>query len=164
MRLLTNINKTVRARLDINAPVQEVFDFAQDQAGRKGWDPYVEHLRATKLKNGFPTLGTKVEVTAWHGLKMTCEYIKYDRPHCVTIKMLEGPGILESFAGTWRFMHLDHDKTAVIFHYAFQMKDKYRFLRPFAQLYFQWDMWRRLRALKTELEYAKRYGTHYHPA
>lgn len=155
MRILTERTKTMRARMDVCAPVGHVFDFAQDYAGRKGWDPFIEDLTTTGMKNGFPTTGTQVTVTAWHGLKMTCEYLKYDRPHCATIKMVKGPSFLQEFAGTWRFMYIEPELTAVVFMYRFKLKKGWSLLEPLAQSFFRWDMWRRVNALKREVEYEK---------
>ncbi len=162
MRILTENIKTIRERVDINAPINEVFDFTQDYRDKE-WDPFVREITAHPLKNGFPQEGTKVEVTAWHGMKMKVDYIRYDRPRCVAIKMTKGGKFLRHFAGTWRFLYIDHERTAVVFLYQFKMVKGFGWLEPFAKAYFRIDMARRLRALKRELELKHqeeaRYGT-----
>jgi len=145
----------MRERVDIPASVEASFDCAQDCAGQKGWwDPFVQNMEEKPLNGRFPQEGTKVKVVAWHGLEMTCEYLKYDRPNLAMIQMIVGPKILKSFTGTWRFMFLDHERTAVIFLYGFEMAKGWQWLEFPVSLYFRWDMKRRMHALKMKSEVA----------
>ena len=144
--------KEIRERLDIEARVEDCFDGAQGDSSRKGWDPFVREIEAEKLNGRFPQKGTKVRVVAWHRLEMVCEYLKYDRPYLAMIRMIDGPIFLKKFAGTWRFLYLDHQKTAVIFLYNFEMQEGWKLLERPAQFYFRWEMKRRLRALKKQCE------------
>ncbi len=143
--------KTLKERIDVKAPQLEAFDYAQHYANRKTWDPFIARLEPRDVKER-PSKGEHVRVTAWQGLNMTCEYLKYDRPKCVTIKMTDGPRFLKSFAGTWRFVYLDSEQTAVIFLYTFEMTPLWQWMHPVVEGYFRWDMKRRLKALKTVLE------------
>lgn len=161
MRLLTIREMAIRERVDIEAPIEEVFDFGQDQLRRVHWDPFVQEIIGAPLEGDYPTVGTMVDVTAWNGLKMKCLYLKYDRPHLVTIKMVGGIPQLKRFAGTWRFIFLDENRTAVVFLYNFTLVKGYEWLTPIVRTYFRWDMTRRLNALKRETE--ARFHPNNHP-
>jgi len=140
--------KTIRERRDIMAPIEAIFDFAQDQVIRMSWDPYIRepHRLLEALE------GTEIEVQGCHGLRMKCKYLKVDRPHLLTIKMVDGPWFLEKFAATWRFMPIEEKRTAVVLLYNFEMKQECRWLQHYAEVYFRWDMKRRLKALREECE------------
>ncbi len=142
--------KTIRERIEINAPPLEVFDFAQRFINRKTWDPFLTGLtEATKDKwreDGVLELMTGSKPV------IECEYLKYDRPRHVTIKMINGPHFLKGFTGTWRFMYIDRERTAVVFLYNFELAAGWSWLQAGLEAYFRWDMGRRLHALKNELE------------
>ena len=83
---------------------------------------------------------------------MECEYLKYDRPRCVTIQMAKGPRFLKHFTGTWRFIYIDAERTAVVHLYNYEMEKGWQWVQPMVETYFRWDMQRRLTALKNGLE------------
>src|ERR1700676_1824927 len=89
-------------RIVIHAPVESVFDLAQDYVLRLEWDPF---LREMRFLDGAAeaAVGVKVRVRGWTGLTMTVEYVSLDRPRVAAMKMLQGPWFFRVFAGTWRF-------------------------------------------------------------
>jgi|GEM_PF-4030346 len=138
--------KTIEQRIDVKAHLLEAFDCAQHYANRKTWDPFIARLKHRD------ELSVPIHLRTMVRLKMKCEYLKYDKPKCVKIKMVEGPGFLKEFIGTWRFIYLDAERTAVIYTYAYELDPGRAWMKTIVEGYFQWDMKRRLIALKNELE------------
>ena len=99
----------------------------------------------------FNEAGFLLKTTDWGLIPMTCELIKYDRPHCVTLQKTEGLRLIKGFITTWRFMHIEENRTAVVVLYKYELEKGYGWLRPFTDLYFRWDMKKRLRALQQDL-------------
>jgi hypothetical protein len=65
--------------------------------------------------------------------------------------MVEGPFILESFAGSWAFK-TQGQLVDARFRYQIRTKPVWRWLQPLILLYFRWETRRRLRALKRYIE------------
>src|SRR4051812_4246920 len=92
----------VEDSLRIRAPQDALFDLSQDYALRLKWDPFLRGLRFLQGATE-PDVGVRVWVQAWTGLTMTVEYVSYNRPHVVAMRMIRGPLLFRSFAGSWRF-------------------------------------------------------------
>lgn len=137
----------------IAAPAEFLFDYSQRNSSRLEWDPFVAEVT---LHDGgdYPGEGSMVTVNTWNRMSMTCRYVRYRRPDCIAIKMIEGPRLLENFGGSWRFDGISSQSTRVTFTYAFTLKPGWKWLTFVARCYFSWDMWRRLRALQRQAESA----------
>lgn len=152
--------KPIKHTRRIAAPVEFLFDYSQRNSCRMDWDPFVVEVHLHD-DHDLPAAGTVVTVRTWCGMGMTCRYIQFRRPECIAIRMTEGPRVLASFGGSWRFESLADGGTQVTFNYAFTLKRSCRCLAPLARLYFSWDMARRLRALRRGAERAfSRYTRH----
>jgi len=143
----------VDAKIEIEAPVADVFDLAQDYDLRLRWDPF---LREMKFRDGAleAAPGVRVWVRAKNGLSMEVIYITLERPHSVAMKMTRGPVFFERFAGTWRFEQVRNDVTSVSFRYNFETR--WLWLRPFSNslitIIFERDIQARLSGLKYAAE------------
>jgi ribosome-associated toxin RatA of RatAB toxin-antitoxin module len=144
---------TIEIGIEIDAPDQVVFDLAQDYRLRPAWDPFVREIR---FENGAraAALGVRVAVKAKNGMSMTVEYVTFDRPHRVAVRMVSRSKLFERFAGTWSFEPRAPGRTHVVFRYGFETR--WRLLRPLLDRViarrFTRDMRERLRGLKRGAE------------
>ena len=70
---------------------------------RLRWDPFIHEQH---LLDGAAAPAKGVRTATRHRLRilrMTSEYVSFNPPTNVGMKMLEGPWFFESFAGGWRF-------------------------------------------------------------
>jgi len=86
-------------------------------------------------------------------MAMDAIYVSFDRPHVAAVKMVRGPGILESFAATLRQDPVGN-QTRVTYRYNFETRP--RLLRPIlnlaCSLFFASEVRNRLKRLKNYLE------------
>jgi hypothetical protein len=139
----------------IAAPAARIFALSQDYSRRLEWDPF---LREAVLLGDPATVGvgTRSWCVTWFGLGMESEYVSYDPPHVVAVKMTDHSRILKRFAASWTFRGLDADRTAVTFLYSFQMRGWFQPLTPLAGAFFKYEISRRLRLLKKACESRRR--------
>nr|MCH9684596.1 SRPBCC family protein [Deltaproteobacteria bacterium] len=99
----------------VRAGAAALFDLMQDYERRLEWDPF---LREATLV-GAKTAG--IGVRAWcvdqRGRGMETEYVSFDRPRRVAVKMTRGPWIFRKFAGSWAYERVEDDVTRVVFKY-----------------------------------------------
>jgi hypothetical protein len=135
----------------IAAPADSIFAFSQDYSRRLSWDPF---LREAILLGNSACAG--VGVRSWcvsrFGLGMESEYVSYNPPKVVAVKMTKGPWILRQFAASWNFHAVGTRESEVSFLYSFQVRPYLRPLAPLIAAIFRYEMKRRLRALKRACE------------
>ncbi len=111
----------IELEVEIACPIEKVYDVSQDYSIRYDWDPFPESIemleQATKID-----VGVKVKVVAKSGLSMIVEFVQVLPPSVAAIKMISGPAVLESFAGSWRFKPLPNGNTRAIFKYSINAK------------------------------------------
>lgn len=142
--------RTIECEIDIPAPATWLFDLTQDYTKRLDWDPFL-------VKAELHGERADVGVRAWCVSKlprwgMETEYVTFNRPKVVAVKMTKGPPILRMFAGSWRFE--EHGtSTKVIFRYRFETRPS--LLASIAERAFKWDTAKRLAGLR---KYALRHA------
>jgi uncharacterized protein YndB with AHSA1/START domain len=141
----------------VAAAPEAVFDLSQDYAARLSWDPFLRSLRfldgATEARTG-----VRFWVRARNGLAMEGEYVAFDRPRVVAIRMTRGPRFFREFAGSWRFREVEGG-TEATFRYTFRTRGGAAgraIIDPVVGRVFLRDIRARLRALKGA---AERQGT-----
>jgi hypothetical protein len=89
----------------VTVPVSPDVAFAVSQttgAIRYRWDPFVREQHfidgATR-----PDKGVRTFTRSRHGLTMISEYVSFNPPSNVGMKMVRGPWFFEMMAGGWRF-------------------------------------------------------------
>jgi ribosome-associated toxin RatA of RatAB toxin-antitoxin module len=112
---------TIETTIEIEAPDEVVFDLSQDYRLRLDWDPFV---RALRFENGAAAaaVGVRTWVRAKNGLSMTVEYVTFDRPRRVAMRMISRSVLFERFAGTWVFERVSPARTRVTFRYGFETR------------------------------------------
>jgi ribosome-associated toxin RatA of RatAB toxin-antitoxin module len=137
--------RTIQRRVVVDAGAEWLFDLTQDYSRRLDWDPF---LSSAELYGEKATLGARSYcVSRFPRWGMETEYIRFQRPEVVAVKMTRGPWILTKFAGSWRFNALAAHRTEVTFRYTFATRSWV--LLPVATAAFARDTQRRLDALRT---------------
>jgi ribosome-associated toxin RatA of RatAB toxin-antitoxin module len=99
----------------VRADATALFDLMQDYDRRLKWDPF---LREARLLDA---TAAGLCVRAWcvdqRGRGMETEYVSFDRPHRVAVKMTRGPWIFRKFAGAWIYEPVEEGLTRVTFKY-----------------------------------------------
>jgi ribosome-associated toxin RatA of RatAB toxin-antitoxin module len=85
---------------------------------------------------------------------METEYVSFQPPRVTAVKMTRGPWLIESFAGSWRFVPEGEDATRVIFKYQVRARPRWlaRLLTPILTRVFAHDVRKRLAGLKDAVE------------
>lgn len=144
---------TFERSIEVAADRLALFQLTQDYNRRLEWDPF---LKEATLVDGAEEAGKGVRAwcVATTGLGMETEYVSFRPPEVVAVKMTQGPAILSSFAGSWRFERVSHNRTRVTFRY--HLKSNPGWLRPvldpILQAVFERDVELRLEALKHRIE------------
>lgn len=143
----------VESSIEIRARADEVFDLSQDYDLRLRWDPF---LRSLQLLDGAPepAVGARTRVHARNGLRMTVEFVVFDRPRTVAVRMVRPSTFFREFAGSWRFRPLADDRTAATFRYTFRARPRALawLIEPIARRVLLRDVRARLRGLKHGIE------------
>ncbi len=159
----------------IRCTPEQAFDLSQDYALRLRWDPFLAELR---FLDGASVggVGVRTWVKSKRGIEMVSEYVAWDRPRVVAIKMVEdgkaggrATRMFEQFGGSWRFRAVERGadgtdaadaageraaRTLVTMRYTFATRP--RWLRwvmgPVARWVFGRDVRGRLAGLKRGVE------------
>lgn len=140
----------------VDAVPDVVFALTQDYSRRLAWDPF---LREARLLNGAaaPAVGVRAWCVARSGLGMETEYVSYEPPRVVAVRMTKGPWALEVFGGTWEFSPVDAGRTKVTFRYLFRVRPRWLAwaLEPLARYWFSRETRLRVMALADVLRHGR---------
>jgi ribosome-associated toxin RatA of RatAB toxin-antitoxin module len=135
----------------VAAPRAELFALMQDYDRRLEWDPF---LSQAKLVDAHAAgLGVRAWCVDQAGRGMETEYVAFDPPRRVAVKMTRGPWVFRKFAGAWIYDELAPERTRVVFKY--HVEARIRFGRLGDMLlarFFAKEMQSRLDALRTAVE------------
>lgn len=99
----------------VHAGAAALFDLMQDYERRLRWDPFLSEARLVEAT------AAGVGVRAWcvdrRGRGMETEYVSFDRPRRVAVRMTKGPWIFRKFAGAWIYEAVEAGITRVTFKY-----------------------------------------------
>jgi hypothetical protein len=125
----------------------EAFDLSMSHARRFDWDPF---LKAQRFLDGAqsPGVGVKTWSKDRRGLVMVTQYLTFQRPRRVGMKMIDGPPIFRTFSGAWRFEPLtdtagNERGCTVTFRYNFTCRPK--LLAPLMERVGRWYLGRDIR-------------------
>lgn len=122
----------VESRLEV--PLDPATAFAVSQTTgetRLRWDRFID---AQQLLGDAPAKGVRTRtVHRSRVLSMLSEYVSYNPPTNVGMRMIEGPWFFDSFAGGWRFAPHPDDagRTIVTWRYSFRCRPAW--LAPLAE-------------------------------
>lgn len=117
--------RTFDESIIIGAEPAALFRISQDYGRRLEWDPL---LRSASLVGGAGEAGVGVRAVceSRRGWAMETEYVSFNPPRTVAVKMTRGPWLLESFASTWSFEDVAPEYTRVRF--CFHLRARPRWL------------------------------------
>jgi ribosome-associated toxin RatA of RatAB toxin-antitoxin module len=77
-----------------------------------------------KFLNGFSTLekGAQVYTESIEGIRMDTEYLSFDAPNKISIRMLNRSSLFSLFIGTWHYIQLAEDRTSLKITYQFSLR------------------------------------------
>jgi Polyketide cyclase / dehydrase and lipid transport len=131
-----------------------LFRLSQDYNRRLDWDVFLRS--ATLLDDAKEAaVGVRALCVDRNGAAMETEYITFNPPRAVAIKMTRGPWFLASFAGSWRFEEIAPGRTRVGFCYSLVARPRWLswLMNPILARVFARDTRRRLHALKEAVEH-----------
>jgi ribosome-associated toxin RatA of RatAB toxin-antitoxin module len=139
--------------VEIAASPEALFRLSQDYDRRLDWDPF---LRSAHLVGDAreAAVGVRALCVAKSGWAMETEYVSFNPPRAVAVKMTRGPWFLDSFAGSWRFEEVAPGRTRVGFSYSLRTSPRGLswMFTPLVSRVFARDTRNRLKALKTAVE------------
>ncbi|MBC3807619.1 SRPBCC family protein [Undibacterium seohonense] len=111
----------VEFQVNIQAPIELVYQVSQDYSVRYEWDAFPEKIAllygAERIEKG-----VCVSVAAKNGLKMEVEFVQVMPPTTAAITMKKGPIVLQGFSGSWVFRSITANETNAKFIYAIKTK------------------------------------------
>lgn len=122
----------VEARCVVPVTLDMAFAVSQTQGeARKRWDPFIrnQHLIDATL----PAKGVRTHTVHRSGLTMESEYVSYNPPSNVGMRMTKGSWFFERLGGGWRFTSVAGDpaRTLAVWRYNFTCRPAW--LAPIAE-------------------------------
>lgn len=135
----------------IQTSQERAFDYTQDYKNRLVWDTF---LTKAELINGATeaALSVRAYCVAHNGIGMETEYVSFNRPKVMAIKMTKGPYMFKYFLGSWNFKTIGMNEIEVIFLYSFTLRFPFNLLTPFIKWNLRNNVKQRLVDLKNQLE------------
>ncbi len=99
----------------VSAEASALFDLMQDYDRRLAWDPFLREARLVDATTA--GLGVRAWCVDRRGRGMETEYVSFDRPRRVAVRMTRGPWIFRKFAGAWIYDPVEDGTTRVTFKY-----------------------------------------------
>jgi hypothetical protein len=123
-----NLANIISEEIIINRDIDWLFDFTQNFSERKKWDKQTEEIEffadSTKLEKG-----AKVYTKSIEGIKMETEYLTFNPPTEISIKMLNKSSIFKSFIGTWYYCESEKGRTTLRITYQFNLRFPYNLVK-----------------------------------
>lgn len=122
----------VESRCVVPVSVDVAFAVSQTQGEvRKRWDPFIrrQHLIGAER----PAKGVRTYTVQRFGLAMESEYVSYNPPSNVGMRMTKGSWFFARMGGGWRFRPVDGDpsRTLAVWRYNFTCRPAW--LAPLAE-------------------------------
>lgn len=135
----------------INCSSDFAFDYTQDYNNRLKWDTF---LKRAELIGGVSkaAVGVRADCVAKNGIGMITEYVSFNRPEGTAVKKTKGPFMFKSFAGSWKFLNSESDRTEVTFIYSFELRFPFSLFRNKIKRNLQQNVKQRLIDLKSSIE------------
>jgi ribosome-associated toxin RatA of RatAB toxin-antitoxin module len=96
-----------------------LFALSQDYSRRQEWEPFASR---SELLDGatVPAVGVDEYIESTGGLVMVSRYVSLRPPHVAAVSMIDGPPLLASFSGGWKFRQISPTHCRVTFTYNFR--------------------------------------------
>ena len=123
----------VESRCVVPVDVDTAFAVSQTTGEiRMRWDPFIrrQHFLSGAL---VPAKGVRTSTVQRFGFRMESEYVSYNPPSNVGMKMTKGSWFFERLAGGWRFSAVDGADAGTLAVWRYNFACKPRWLAPLAE-------------------------------
>lgn len=112
----------VESSIVVPVPPEVAFWVSQTHgAPRYRWDPFVREQHLVGADE--PDKGVRTATVSRHRLRMVSEYVSFNPPRNVGMRMVSGPWFFAKFAGGWRFEDgPDAGTTRAVWRYHFAVR------------------------------------------
>lgn len=122
----------VESRCVVPVPVEVAFAVSQTQGEvRKRWDPFIRRQHLIDAER--PAKGVRTFTVQRFGLRMESEYVSYNPPSNVGMKMTRGSWFFERMGGGWRFSAVEGDASSTLAVWRYNFTCRPRWLAPIAE-------------------------------
>lgn len=144
------LKNTISESKTINRSIDWLFNFTQNFDNRKIWDEQTIEISfihdCIELKKG-----AKVKTKSKEGICMETEYLTFDKPNKISIKMLNKSSIFKDFIGSWDYTPIGHTKTDLKITYSFNLKFPYSLIQRKVLQKVRINMTKKLNSLEKHL-------------
>ncbi|MGV0634557.1 SRPBCC family protein [Mycolicibacillus trivialis] len=122
----------------VRIPVDPATAFAVSQTTgetRLRWDPFISKQWFVDGATA-PAKGVRTHTRHWSGLTMISEYVSFNPPTNVGIKVIKGPWFFSTFGSGWRFNPAGDGGTVATWRYSFTCRPAW--LAPLAERIGRW--------------------------
>ena len=134
----------------ISARQELIFDFTQDYNNRLKWDSFL--IKAELLDEAaHADKGVRARCVARNGWMMETQYVSYNRPNVVAVKMTRGPYLFKDFAASWTFIDIGNGNTKVSFTYSLKIRLPFLFIGSLVKYLLRRNVKQRLKGLKSTI-------------
>ena len=139
---------SVEASRTVDVPPHVAFAVSQTTGEvRLRWDPFIRHQRFLDGATA-PAKGVRTRTVHRLGLSMTSEYVSYNPPRNVGMRMVDGSWFFARFAGGWQFRAVEGDPARTLATWRYTFTTRPGWLSPVADPIGTWllggDIRRRL--------------------
>jgi len=137
-----------RYEFEVDANAQQLFHWMHDYDLRVQWDTFTQSTLLSGAKAG---VGGVVRSTSKNnGLSMDTVYVSFQPGKVAAVKMVQGPYIFNSFAGSWNFHEINPQRTRVVFSYSMKARPRWLswLLTPAVVCVFQRETKKRIASLQ----------------
>jgi len=137
-----------RYEFEVQASALQLFHWMHDYDLRAQWDTFTQ---STLLDGATAGVGGVVRSTAKNnGLSMDTVYVSFQPGKVAAVKMVKGPYLFDTFAGSWNFHALSPQRTRVVFSYSMTARPRWLswLLTPAVVCVFQRETRRRIASLQ----------------
>jgi len=137
-----------RYEFEVDASAEQLFDWMHNYDLRAQWDTFTQ---STLLGDAPAGVGGVVRSTSKNnGLSMDTMYVSFQPGKVAAVKMVKGPYVFHSFAGSWNFKALGPQRTRVVFSYSMTARPRWLswLLTPAVVCVFQRETKKRIASLQ----------------
>ena len=123
----------IESSVVVSVPVEIAFAVSQTTGEtRLRWDPFI---RRQRLLDGatVPAKGVRTLTVHRLGFRMVSEYVSYNPPSNVGMKMLTGSWFFEKLGGGWRFSPVEGDPGSALAVWRYNFSCRPAWLAPLAE-------------------------------
>nr|WP_297916125.1 hypothetical protein [uncultured Allomuricauda sp.] len=145
------LKNTIFEKRTYHRDMNWLFDFTQNFTERKKWDKQTLEI---DFFEGFTALkkGVKVYTKSIEGVRMETEYLTFNPPYEISIRMINKSPIFKDFVGTWEYSSNGNKETTLKITYRFNLKFPYTLVKRKVLLKIKRNITKKLLFLENHLQ------------